>query len=188
MPNNNWWIVWDFNAVKSIIAITWEDSFWESFSTCKHSVPFSAISSLAISDNRRIWRCTSTSFFNPQLSAISFQDPVCFFLAHYRLLHSQQPLLPCWCPWRNQHVWSQPLRLGCCFFQHLFRYLQRILQFTDLRAQRPSIFFFWCCKKKSHFFKYGNIIQFCLLGCSVSCCWLLSLLPCTICPYIWSKV
>ena len=91
----------------------WGQLLRKTFHLRQYFGSFFAAFSQAISDKWRIWRCTSTSFFNSQLSAINFSWSLldASFTTHGRLLHSQQPLFACWCSWRNQHVLIKPLRL-----------------------------------------------------------------------------
>ena len=135
--------------MKSTIAITYEDSFWERLSTCDgNSVPFLSLFPkwYLISGGSGAGLPLLSSTRNCQRS--TFPDPFWIFLAQDRLRQSQQPLFPCWCSSRNQHVWSQPLRLWLLLFFSVSAVTDKV-SFSSLISEPNASFSFWCCRRLS---------------------------------------
>ena len=108
-------LFWDLNTMKSTIAITYEDSFWERLSTCDGiSVPFLPLfpRRYLISGGSGAGLPLLSSTHNCQWS--TFPDP--FWMFNSQLMvdcfsHSSLCLLAYWCSRRNQHVLIQSFRL-----------------------------------------------------------------------------
>ena len=138
-------LFWDLNTMKSTIVITYEDSFWESFSTCDgNSVPFLPLLP------RRYLISGGSGAVLPLLSSTrncqrsTFPDPFWMFHSQLQLMvdcfiHSS-PCLLVGVLDAISMFWISLFDSGCWFFQHLLRYRQSILQITDLRTQNVFVF------------------------------------------------